>query len=39
MVARIEMKLGMYAYYIISMAITRFHDGRILFDKALGNFL
>ena len=33
MVARIEMKLGMYAYYIISMAITCFHDNRILFEK------
>jgi hypothetical protein len=34
MVARIEMKLGMYAYYIISMTITCFHDDRILFEKA-----
>ena len=39
MVARIEMKLGRYAYYIISMTITFFHDDRILFEKASGNFL
>ena len=45
MVARIEMKLGMYAYYIISiyyiisMTITCFQDDRILFEKAPGNFI
>ena len=33
MVARIEMKLGTYAYYIISMTITCFHDDHILFEK------
>ena len=33
MVARIEMKLGTYAYYIISMTITCFHDNHILFEK------
>ena len=27
MVARIEMKLGMYAYYIISMTITCYANG------------
>ena len=31
MIARIEMKLVMYAYYIISVTITCFHDDRILF--------
>ena len=39
MVASIEMKLGMYAYYIISMTITCFHDDCILFEKASGNSL
>ena len=39
MIARIEMKLGMYPYYIISMTITCFHDDRVLFEKASGNFL
>ena len=39
MVARIETKLGTYAYYIISMTITCFHDDYILFEKASGNFL
>ena len=39
MVAHIEMKLGKYAYYIISMTITCFHDDRILFEKASGTFL
>ena len=39
MVARIEMKLGTYAYYIISMTITCFHDDRIMFEKASGNLL
>ena len=34
MVARIEMKLGKYAYYTISIMITYFHDDRILFEKA-----
>ena len=37
MVERIEMKLGMYAHYIIiSTTITCFHDDRILFEKAPG---
>ena len=31
--------IGMYAYYIISTTITCFHDDRILFEKASGNFL
>ena len=35
----VEWKLGMYAYYIISMTITCFHDDHILFEKASGNFL
>ena len=35
--ARIEMKLGTYVYYIISMTITCFHDGHVLFEKASGN--
>ena len=39
MAARIEMKLGMYAYFIISMTTTGFHDDHILFEKASGNFL
>ncbi|CAI8040998.1 hypothetical protein GBAR_LOCUS22783 [Geodia barretti] len=39
MVAHTEMKLGKYAYYIIFIMITCFHDGRILFEKASGNFL
>ena len=39
MVACIEMKLGMYAYYIISKTITCFHDNHVLFEKASGNFL
>ena len=38
MVEHIEMKLGMYAYFIISMTITCFHDDRVLFDKASGNY-
>ena len=38
-VAGIEMKLGMYAYYIISITITCFHDDCVLFEKASGNFL
>ena len=29
------MKLGMYAYYIISMTITCFHDDRIMFVEAI----
>ena len=33
MVARIKMKLGMYAYYIISTTITCYHDDRISFDS------
>ena len=35
----IEMKLGTYALYIFSVTITCFHDDRILFEKASGNFL
>ena len=38
-VACIEMKLGTYAYYIISTATTSFHDDRIFFEKASGNFI
>ena len=34
-----EVKLGMYAYYIISMTITCFHDYRILFEKPQAIFL
>ena len=36
MVARIEMKLGMNAYFIISVTTTGYHDNRILFEKASG---
>ena len=32
----VEMKLGMYALYIISVTITCFHDDRIG-EKASGN--
>ena len=39
MVARIELKLGMYAYYIISITMTCFHDDRILFEKSSGDSL
>ena len=39
MVAHIEMKLGVYAYYTVSMTITCFHDDCISFEKASGNFL
>ena len=35
----VEMKLGMYALYIISVTITCFHDDRILGEKASGNIL
>ena len=33
-----EVKLGMYAYYTISMTMTCFHDDCILFEKASGIF-
>ena len=39
MVAHMDMKLGMYAYYIIPMTILCFHDDRILFEKASTNSL
>ena len=39
MVARIEMKLGIFDYYVISMRITCFHDDHILFEKASGTFI
>ena len=39
MVAHIEMELGTYAYYNISMTITCFHGERILFEKASGKLL
>ena len=39
MVAHTEMKLGMYAYYIISMTITCFHDDRILFEETSDDYL
>ena len=32
-VARMEMKLGMHAYYIIYMTTSCFHDDRILFEQ------
>ena len=38
MVAHIEMKLGTYAYYIISMTITCFRDDHILFERSLRQF-
>ncbi|CAI8024256.1 hypothetical protein GBAR_LOCUS14104 [Geodia barretti] len=39
MVGRIEMKLGTYAYYIISMTTTCFHDDRILFEETSDDYL
>ena len=38
MVAHIEMKLGTYAYYIISMTITCFRHDHILFERSLRQF-